>query len=432
MASRYTQKTWVSEVISSTDMNRMEAGISGRVWFVDPTGNKGDFATIALALAQCVTDGYGTIRLMSGLYTLATKLTMSTLNVAIVANRDATIKKGNALNDNLIEINNGYVTLSGLIIDGNKTNQAGGASDIYLTAASDLIIENCQFNSAYTHAIMWANNTTGFNTRITNCTFYNCNTSAIYGSISGAGALRKLWIENCNFNTIVNEAVYLILANTSYDINILNNNVDGSSMAASKIGIYVDLNTTPAARVFVMHNDVVNTTGSGIFVTASASKVDDNHTGGCVGSGIECYGNANSICDNTVDAITLYGIYIDDIVGGTIVANNNLFQVGRDGIIVTDTNCLDVKITGNMMKNIGTASNNTYSGVKLVGGTTIIVDGNSVSGKAANKHKYSVDEAGTGNFIMNNTSKSDVSGGATLGINLTGAGSLQGGNLRIA
>jgi hypothetical protein len=413
-------------------MNRIEAGVSGRVYFVDPTTNKGDFATIALALAQCVTDGYGTIRLMSGVYTLATKLTVTGIQIAIVANRDATIKKGNALNDNLIEVSNGFFTLSGVIIDGNKTNQAGGASDIYLSAASDVIMENCQFNSAYTHAIMWANNTTGFRTRITNCTFYNCNTAAIYGSISGAGALKGLWVENCDFNTIVNEAVYLILANTSNDIYIIDNKVDGSSQAASKIGIYVDLNTTNAARVFVMRNDVVNTTGSGIYVNGTVSKVDDNHTGGCVGSGIECYGNANSICDNTVDAITLYGIYIDDIVGGTIVANNNLFQVGRDGIIVTDTNCMDVKITGNMMKNIGTSANNTYSGVKLVGGTTIIVDGNSVSGKAANKHKYSVDEAGTGNFVMNNTSKSDVSGGATLGINLTGAGSVQGGNLRIA
>lgn len=432
MVARYVQKTWVSEVITSADMNRMEYGISGRVYHVDPTGLKGDFASFTLAIAQCVVDGAGTIRAMSGLHTLAVKLTINGPQIAIVANKDATIKKGNNLNDNLIEITGSKSTLYGLIIDGNKANQGGGASDINIGTASDVSLDTCQFTNAYTHAIMWANNASSRRVHITNCDFSGSNTASIYGTINGTGYLRECYIEGCTFQGIVNEAIYFILANTSTDIWLVDNQIDGTSQAANMKGIFIDINTTVAIKVFIVENDVVSVTGTGIYAQVSYSRINDNHCGLCAGSGIEVYGIVNAINDNGLDAITLSGILFDDVSGGTEVANNNMFNIGRDGILVSDTNAMDCKITGNLIKNCGTSVNNTYSGIKLVGTTNFTVDGNSVIGKAANKHKYSVDEAGTGNFIINNTSKSDVSGGATLGVNITGAGSLGGGNLRIA
>lgn len=417
MTQIYSQKTWSSERILDSDMNRMERGIAGRVYHVFAGGTKGDFTTIQEAIDQCESDGFGTVRI-HGEITITSPLTIQGDNIALVADGDGIIKKGVSLDDNSLEIGQAgtavnNIMIKGVIFDGNKANQTGAAYEIDILRANSLLIKDCEFKNMYGDGIHCAANTQTDHQIVGNL-FESGNDDCIIYDAQGSGLKRVRITRNtfiANLGTPIkfgnaDNAEYVVITDnllncvnqTAADYGILFSNSITYIMIARNMfyDVYTDAIALSAPLIgHILDNNIMTTGGEGINIAGGQYlQIDGNSMNDIGANGIECNDlTYTNICNNTLMEIDDHGIY----VYGTVTMCN---------------------IGNNLINNAGTSANNTKDAIYL-DGVYCGVKSNHTTSNAGNKHRYGVNETGTKNHVVANSDHAAATGPT----NVAGAGS---------
>jgi hypothetical protein len=419
-------KTWNKERIMDSDMNRMEQGIAGRVYVVDPTGTKGDFTTVQAAIDKCEADGGGTVYCLAGQYNIAAKITIQGNYIALEACGDAIFKKVNNLNDDILEIGTAgfvatHIRIEGIIFDGNRANQGATNEDVEIIRGAYVKILKCGFREAKKDAIKTHASYAQSNIMIKDNWFSGIEERPL--NIQGTASSAEIQVFNNKMDNFKKAGMYAYFGGGTGRNVYFCENVLYCSAQTSEYGVYVN-----AEDVTVALNTVDNSFGEGIWVAGSfkievlGNNIYQPGTDGIKTSGMTGVVKGNRIFGGGANGILLEGgnIYIN-------VCDNTIVDVQYHGIylklnVTWPTMC---QIVGNLIAECSQALNNTYSAIKC---DTVItycgIHGNHAVASYANKMKYAVDENGSKNHVDGNSSH----GAVTAGFNVAGIGSQSNGN----
>jgi hypothetical protein len=417
MVANYSFKTWAAEIITDEDMNRMEQGIRGRVYHVDPAGLYGDFTTVQAAIDQCEADGGGTVFLMAGTYTVAASWTIQGHNIALVGEKGAIVKKANGLDDSVLDIGEvatqrNHIVIRGISFDGNKANQTGGTEDLKIVSANDLVISNCYFYDAYLNAI-GNGDYDSKNVWIEDNYFYNANQHCVYLYYS-TNDIVNVHITDNEMNGQGYSGVVIDCRNTSCGYAFVNGNQIDMS-ASTSVAIAVIWTTNSPSNCVISGNGINNHTG--VLSAIWAKWFDTVVKGNVINT---CYNGISVVERFVVSGNEIYNadnLGINASTGNGVITGNHIEKVGAHGINLATSN--EVLISGNSIVDCSQDASNTYSGINMNTCTYCSATGNHVTASGATVHKYAVDESGSKNHIVGNTSH----GAGTNTINKTGAGS---------
>jgi hypothetical protein len=414
MAQLYTKKTWLSEVIKDSDMNRIENACSGRKYHVFANGTDGDFSTIAEAIAQVGTDGGGTI-VLHGEFTLSATINLNVSHCALTAGpKGATIKKGVGLNAPSLYIHSAVglssVIIQGILFDGEKTSQAAGIGEIEIGKINNLIIKDNIIEDAYADGIHIDSNVNR-NIWILDNVFSGIDGYPVNHDVDTSS--ERLWINKNRFASFKKSAIRFY-GNSPEHVYITENNIDCSGQTSTYYGIETAAGVAIAYGV-IHNNIIINVYDDAIHVASAGVEVTGNEIELCGGDGIHVSGSQFVVAQNIINNVDGHGINVP-IDEYSIVTGNIINDVMFHGVYMQSST--QSSVVGNLIHNCSQASHNTYSGVKLVG-LNSAAHANHVASNTANKHQYGVDESGTKNHVVGNSSH----GHATGAVNVTGAGS---------
>jgi hypothetical protein len=154
------------------------------------------------------------------------------------------------------------------------------------------------------------------------------------------------------------------------------------------VGIWIN-----SAENAIISNNLIRNCHTGI-IADSATGATMLRILNCIISGNMIYGNTTGT--NYNEGIKLGSLTTANASLNNKITNNTIMEMGKDGISLTN---FSYGIVGaNTIVNIGTATNDTYSGIILQVGdagnsTYNTVEGNVIRSDAANKHKYGIREA---------------------------------------
>jgi len=424
MVQLYNKKTWNQERILDTDMNRMENACSGRVFHVAPNGTDGDFDTIQAAIDKCELDGQGTVVLKPGVYTLDAKLTIQGDYIALMAGGDATLKKGVNLNDDILEIGQAgtaakFTLLRGIIFDGNKANQTGGDRDIDILRAENLVIDQCLLKNSYKDAIR-SQAQIHKNIWIKNNYFTGMEERPIYIA-GGAIGSRTLKILNNKMDSFKKAGIYINPAEFE-NVDVVGNHLYCDAQTA-EYGMYMGTNIV---NVRVSGNHIMDALNEALYVVGYQVHLIDNLIDAPGGDGIRAQIMSGVIGHNEIVNGGKNGIKLNDGNMGVVVVGNKIWVVNEHGIyLVTDTTSpVKCQVVGNLIEDCSQAAHNTYSGIKLDIGQFCGIHGNHIVATGVTRHQYGIDENGTKNHVVANSSHGHV----TANVLVAGAGSINSGN----
>lgn len=298
---------------------------------LEPTGVNDD-AQINAAIHRVSTAGGGTVRLLAGTYDIRNSVTLKD-NIRLEGVGDATILKLHALagvrvvtNEDAGGAGNSNMQLANLQIDGNgnlqpivPNNTGTGVDAVYFIRATNLLVENCYIHDGNRHNL-----------------FVSDASSAV--RIIGNRLKSALGLTNIS---AYNGSDFTISGNVSSNANETGTKMDSMHTVAITGNTYFN-NTT--IQVYV-------TGGSNITITGNSIR-----------------GGQNGV-----------RIVSEDY---TVVADNVIRDPSQHGIVLLQ-NCDHTTITGNVIRNVGSASANTYDGINVsdtgTGCTYTLISGNDIT-----------------------------------------------------
>ncbi len=257
---------------------------------------------------------------------------------------------------------NSNIRVTNMQIDGNGANQTASSYDnLYFIQSQNVTVDNCLILNGNRHNILVSDSCTEI--KVTN------------NRLKDAQGL-----SNCStFN--VSDMIF-------------SNNI---SSGATQTGIKTDQSHT----VTISNNVCLNNSTHQIFVTNGTSTTI---------SGNAVRGGQNGVRVTSNDYVTING--------------NSMRSHSQDGIVFLQ-NCNYGTVSGNTIRDVGTAAANTYDGVNIndqgTGCTNITIDGNVIRDSASNM-RYGVCSLGNSDYVTYGVN--DVSG------YVTGEKSLVGSNNR--
>jgi parallel beta-helix repeat protein len=334
-----------------------------------------DQTEIKAALAALPAVG-GTVQLSEGTFTIDGQITTakSGSHLRGMSQYATTIYAANSAGSNvsLVNLGHAYCTLSDLVIDGNKTANAGRTSQIcWNVAAANCTIQNVTAQNS-------AGNGTGMSA-VAGCRFINCqvNSAAFVGFLVDGAGTPPTMVVGCSASGNSAGGFYILGTNTHL------------------VGCHA----------------YGNTTGFQSDTTAPTSF------SGCVATGNSTYGFATSFGSvailgcHVVGAIGAYGVFINGGSGHT-VHGCRIQDNGGYGIHVANA-AHGTSIIGNHISNSSLATHNSYPQIILSAVDNCTVTGNTCRMAASgNRSSYGLQiVSGSNNYIgANDLYNSGVSG----------------------
>jgi parallel beta-helix repeat protein len=343
----------------------------------------GDFLTIQAGINALPALG-GLVFVKNGLYSITTALTIIKSNVTLQGQGEATeIKIANGANIDAIHIGddaNAYdrIKILDFKINGNKANQASAGIGI-------------DIDKLVTNVTIARNHITETKSR------------AFNSDQDGVGLfISENIIDSCADYPVVNYANDCYFINNIYDNATLNGPAFYSSTNVFIYGNYIratagavlgysGLYTQSCTNVLIAQNVVLDHPFLNIWVNTTAGvTVTGNVCSNTGGTGIEVDSSSKvTISGNSIrDCQT--GILVYSSPGASITGNV-INAPTHDGINIQTA--IDFVVSGNTILNPGSAANNTYSGI-LVVGTSLrnLIVNNTINSTTANKINYGVNE----------------------------------------
>lgn len=339
--------------------------------------------------------------------------------------------KGSSVNTTFITIaNKSFITIKGITIDGNLTNQTTVMTAIDANTSGNIVIEGCYIHDVKGNGINFAScsNNKVVNNRLV--TLGNTGgigvTFGTGGSIGGTPSNYNLCALNY-IDSTYHDGIYIDLNsafNSAVGNVILNAGRYGIIMDQSPDNIISDNIIKDCDSISILST---NSTGDG---QSSRNKVVNNKIYSSYGVAIQVDGHDGYVQGNVVQGNSIYnsndkGIFINKS-WHTICSNNSITLSKLDGIYVSDSDYS--AIVGNVVINSGQLTNNTYYDIYIGGDTNWnTVTGNAVHATEANKVNTNIKEVAPANFnlFVGNT----ASNGVTARIAISGGGSSQANNL---
>jgi parallel beta-helix repeat protein len=235
-----------------------------------------------------------------------------------------------------------------------------------------------------------------------------------------SGSAQNVTITDNYFYNIATKAISLESISTAINKVIIANNV-----FEDVDDFNIQLNNSGQA---IGNVTITNNVGNGLIRIGASGASNGNIVIGNVFTGVEVTGHDNLIEGNRFSGRASSAIGITTGSSGNRVIGNYISEAANNGILVTaaDNNT----IIGNVIKHVGTATNNTYDGIQLVNSGATTPDGNIVSGNtvvatvSGNNMRYGINHAsGSKNIITDNQ---------IIGTFATASGNLAGGGASTA
>jgi hypothetical protein len=239
------------------------------------------------------------------------------------------------------------VLVQWLTFDGNRSNQpADGFSDSWAgggngqgksnraaffstSTATGLIIENCEFLQFYAGSIALRN---WSRVTVSNCYFHDSNFEGVVYNLGNSSSAQDMKVFGCTFRNIASG--------------------DGSVNANCIIATLTD-------GAIVENNDAAS-------FERTIAKLET-----CSNANIK----GNKISNNTIAGYPC----VQAAAGGTNIAiSNNIFSDVKMGILVETGSFSNVSITGNVMKDIASASG-TPDGIRVSSATDVVISNNIIN-----------------------------------------------------
>jgi parallel beta-helix repeat protein len=446
-----------SDLAGSADGPAVKSRTTSRT--VGPAGSYADYvcdgvndhSEIQAAINEVTALGGGTIILREGVFMLGSRITIIGNNIRLAGSGNATILKMTAgANNDGIWIGNGTATPKGVVIeslklDGNKANQTGMGCALQLLGNALSNVSDCHI-SAVT-IVNWRYRAfTGQYTAdcsVTKCSAdqngdttdggmkFTSSIRCLYDSVictngGGSGGNGLSFGPGSTYCTMTGCVIY----NVPKDgIELKSSNyctITGNTIALTGgIGISV---LDGSKKNCIVGNVITNAAGSGIKVqTLSPNNTIDANSIDQTGQyGIDFRDSPGGIItSNTIDASTYSGIMISAATH-TIVSSNRLELSKQHGIFNSRSSYCT--ITGNILKDNGMQTHNTYCDIFLddsggVFATYNIVTSNTIQATGTNKTKWGIREDAAGND-RNNISHNIITGPVTAAVSTLGINSI--------
>lgn len=378
---------------------------------VAPSG--GDYTDLESAIDA----GKVNIFVKPGTYTVAATIDCDVAGLRITGAGWTTIfQAGVALNANVFNITAANIIMSDFKIDGNSINNTSGSLVSIATAGTQCRLERIWFSDGEDSAIV--EDSAGRDNVITDCQFSGIEYSTVI-STAGQGTI----ISHCTFLDTLVFATRLLTSTGSY-LSITGctfgyvstsskNAIDlDNSTYTTMTGCTVNAVGSIARWLYVGSSNTV--TGNTFFTSNKADSVS-------AGS-IDMQNSQNSVFSNNYLFQTTaggdgYGINM----GGQkcTVTGNIINTVGRHGIRTDGSNFV---VANNLIKDAGTATNNTYDGIFIDADQNHTITGNVITSEAANKMRYGINEGATSN--LNTITGNMIEGAVTAAVLVTGVDSI--------
>ena len=400
-----------------TDMtgaiNTAETAITSKFWDAVVAASGGDYTDLGSAL----TAGAKRI-LVKGSITQGAALTISQTDVYIEGNGAAIITIGNTTNT--ITSSGARNVINGIQFDINSTSDLASNDTGFVTITGAYsVLSNCYFDLAgVTTATVGCVVKIGSNSNI-----YVHNNKFVGGNglrfiLNTFASNRKVIVSNNLFEGFTDmTAIGVVTTAADLKVDILNNHISPSTMAASKNLIHYETTSTGVIQANIIGNTIhaigtyANTNHTAIYIKAASTSVE--HFANIVGN-VCRLNTANSSYGITIDTFTRANIsgnavgYIE--FNGLIRSNISGNRVVTSILNTSTTANLGVNITGNWVSTInldrmsgGSISHNTTesgaSGTFTLGNTSSLTAQLSIIG---NSQYSSYDIAGAYHTIIGN------------------------------
>lgn len=351
-----------------------------------------DQTTIASAVTALGSSG-GTVYLLSGTYNFSASLSITTANITLTGDSQATIVRGfdgtSTSNGGLVYPNGSYDIVSNITLNGNSTTYTNASYDIgiEINNGQNQVVQGLVIKNMAGYGIRTDGAGPGANGRFLQNIISNSGTGIWIDSPTGAAI---------SYNTITGSV------STSGEVGgIVNHNASSIMMSNNTVSGGAS-NGIQGGRAAVTGNVVTSNAGIGIKTGSSSAisgnTVTSNNIGILSGQGYTDI----SITGNYVASNTTYGIEYDTSGSGSsvVINDNNVVSNGYDGILLHNTPCNATVQNNRVSNNGGTGS---YNGITVnTGCSTTIITGNYITDTAGTGYAISIN-AGTGTYLSGNT-----------------------------
>lgn len=443
------------------------------------TDGTADDVQIQAAIDALESGAGGRIIFREGTYVISSTISITASDDDLILEgmgRSTILQAGSTLNSEMIGHTTGTVerlVIKNFYFDGNSSGQSADTMAIDFSGVAGnplqfVIIENCEFEDFYDNCanisdatvgivrdcsfINWAQTTANGRAlhaqHIINCYFTTTSTTGLFVSVSFDGTMLGSYLlapENWNGTS-------MIAFGSGGNQKVLGNQIEGSGgfgssatmvQIASVNNIVIHGNTfdSSAGENAASIGIDASTGGSDIRVTGnyfqslgyaiyfpSANSdncvISDNVILNSSTTGIRYDANYGTISGNSINNSTVNGIYIES--DDNVISGNAIEGCGQEGIYITGAT--SNIITGNLVKNAGETTNNTYDAIFIdTGSDRNIITGNRVRATSANVPRYGINISNStcDNNIVSNNIVTDASTGQ---INDAGTGTVTDGS----
>jgi parallel beta-helix repeat protein len=394
-----------------------EASTTNPFIVVDPSGN-GDYTDL-MAAVRAAAPG-STVFIRQGTYTVTDSLQPARAVRLLGEGYSTVIQAGANLQKNVIFIQNDYVVIENLRIDGNQSNQTigPGKSNIDYNVGTGGRVLNCWVHDAAGYNIVAFSNVTDLVISGNRCysspqegiELQGASHCTVVGNVcKGNGNGINLWNSSgdCHHNTVVGNTIHdsagygIVLQDGAHENTVTGNAVDTSGKDGILVEGWGNGVPNPSTANVVSDNVVSHSGASGIRLNGPVDTMLSNNSlrsNGQHGIWLR-YGDGCAVLGNTLLANKGSGIRIEgfpdrparnvNIEGNTARSNGQDTSLGGDGIeLIGPLN--RIAVTANMCFD-SQATKTQRNGISLGGSTSTIdnvlfnanlVDGNRDTGMA--------------------------------------------------